>query len=96
MIEIPMPPEGIDCTARWDDSEALEDLVVFIAGQPSPEKIIEFFGSEEGAALWNSKKLFVPGRQRLEVTDKTSEPVFVFGLRLNVEAVRAALRAREG
>lgn len=96
MIEIPMPPEGIDCIVRFDDTEALEDLVAFIAAQPSPENIVEFFGSKEGTALWNSKKLFVPGRQRLEAADEASEPVFVFGLRLNVEAVRAALRAREG
>ena len=51
MIEIPMPPEGIDCKARWDNTEALEELAAFIAAEPSPEKIIEFFGSEEGASL---------------------------------------------
>ena len=96
MIEIPMPPEGIDCTARWDDTEALEDLIAFIRTEHSSQDDIQFFRSPDFAALWNSKKLFVVGRGRLEAADETSEPVFVLSLRLNVEAVRAALRAREG
>ena len=96
MIEIPMPEEGIDCTVRLDDTKALEDLGAFVCAEPDPDRIIEFFGSPDGASLWNSKKLFVFGRGRLEAADETSEPVFVISLRLNVEAVRAALRAREG
>lgn len=94
MIEIPMPPEGIDCTVRADYSSFWKELAEFV--EPFPEKFIEFYNSPEGTALWNSKELLVCGRGRLEAADEASEPVLVLSVHLRVDVLREALRAREG